>query len=90
MVAYVGLDPQPHERGVSVWRPALISRQGDRGLRARLYLGALGALRGDNSVHAFYQRLVDRGKPKKESGFGCGCTQAAGLGVGGVYLGPDV
>lgn len=65
LVAYVGLDPQPHESGTSVQRPARISRQGDRGLRARLYMGALGALRGDNPVHAFYQRLVDRGKPKK-------------------------
>jgi transposase len=65
MVAYVGLDPQPHESGTSVWRPALISRQGDRGLRARLYMGALGALRGENPVHAFSQRLVTRGKPKK-------------------------
>jgi transposase len=65
MVAYVGLDPQPHESGVSVRRPALISRQGDRLLRARLYMGALGALRGNNPIHAFYQRLVARGKPKK-------------------------
>jgi transposase len=64
LVAYVGLDPQPQESGVSVWRPALISRQGDRGMRARLYMGALGALRGGNPVHAFSQRLVDRGKPK--------------------------
>jgi len=65
MVAYVGLDPQPHESGVSVHHRALISRQGDRTLRARLYMGALGALRGANPLHAFYQRLVDRGKPKK-------------------------
>ena len=65
MVAYVGLDPQPHESGTSVHHRALISRQGDRGLRARLYMGALGALRGENPLHAFYQRLVDRGKPKK-------------------------
>ena len=65
VVAYVGLDPQPHESGISVRRPARISRQGDRSLRARLYMGALGALRGDNPLHAFYQRLVDRGKPKK-------------------------
>ena len=65
MVAYVGLDPQPHESGISVRRPARISRQGDRSLRARLYMGALGALRGDTPLHAFYQRLVDRGKPKK-------------------------
>jgi transposase len=65
MVAYVGLDPQPHESGTSVRHRALISRQGDRLLRARLYMGALGALRGANPVHAFYQRLVARGKPKK-------------------------
>jgi transposase len=65
MVAYVGLDPQPHESGTSVHHRALISRQGDRLLRARLYMGALGALRGANPVHAFYERLVARGKPKK-------------------------
>jgi transposase len=65
MVAYVGLDPQPHESGTSLRSPARISRQGDQLLRARLYMGALGALRGDNPLHAFYQRLVDRGKPKK-------------------------
>ncbi len=65
LVAYVGLDPQPHESGTSIRRQALISRQGDRLLRSRLYMGALGALRGKNPFHAFYQRLVDRGKPKK-------------------------
>lgn len=65
MVAYVGLDPQPHESGTSLRSPARISRQGDHLLRARLSMGALGALRGDTPLHAFYQRLVDRGKPKK-------------------------
>jgi len=49
----------------SVQRPARIARQGARGLRARWYLGALGALRGDHPVHAFSQRLLDRGKPKQ-------------------------
>jgi transposase len=61
VVAYVGLDPQPHESGTSVWQRARISRQGDRSLRARLYMGALGALRGDNPVRTFYQRLEARG-----------------------------
>ncbi len=60
LAAYVGLDPQPHESGTSVRRPARISRQGDHCLRARLYMGALGALRGANPVHVFYQRLVER------------------------------
>jgi transposase len=65
MVADVGLDPQPHESGTSLRRPARISRQGDQLLRARLYMGTLGALRGDTPLHAFSQRLVDRGKPRK-------------------------
>ena len=65
MVAYVGLDPQPHESGTSLRSPARSSRQGDQLLRARLSMGALGALRGDHPLHAFSQRLVDRGKPKQ-------------------------
>jgi transposase len=51
MVAYGGLDPQPHASGTSIRRRALMSRQGDRDLRARLSMGALGALRGANPVH---------------------------------------
>lgn len=65
LVAYAGLDPQPYESGSSVHRRASISRQGDRRLRRALYMGTLGAVRGDNPVRAFYQRLVGRGKAKK-------------------------
>ncbi|HEY7356312.1 MAG TPA: IS110 family transposase [Ktedonobacterales bacterium] len=65
LVAYAGLDPQPYESGTSVTRRASISRQGDRSLRRALYMGAMGALHGDNPVRAFYQRLVGRGKAKK-------------------------
>lgn len=65
LVAYAGLDPQPYVSGTSVHRHATISRQGDRLIRGRLYMGALGALRGHNPVRAFYERLVARGKVKK-------------------------
>ncbi len=65
LVAYVGLDPQPYQSGTSVHRPASISRQGERLLRSRLSMGALGALRGHNPVRAFYDHLVGRGKAKK-------------------------
>lgn len=65
LVAFAGLDPQPHQSGTSVQRHATISRQGERRLRSRLYMGALGALRGHNPVRQFYDRLVGRGKPKK-------------------------
>lgn len=65
LTAFAGLDPRPFESGTSVRRRATISRQGDRRLRARLSRGALGALRGGNPAHAFYDRLVARGKAKK-------------------------
>lgn len=65
LVAFVGLDPQPYQSGTSVRRAATISRMGSRLVRAQLYMGALGALRGHNPVHAFYVRLVARGKPKR-------------------------
>jgi Transposase IS116/IS110/IS902 family len=89
VVAYVGLDPQPHESGASSWQRARISRPGDRSLRARLSMGALGALRGDNPVYAFYQRLVARGKPRQAEATGLDrCrTQAARVGLGRVHLG---
>ena len=65
LVAYAGLDPQPYQSGTSVQRHATISRMGERLLRSRLYMGALGALRGHNPVRSFYDHLVSRGKAKK-------------------------
>ena len=65
LTAYVGLAPQPFESGTSVHKPATISRQGDKVVRRRLFMGALGGIRGQNALRAFYQRLVGRGKKKK-------------------------
>jgi transposase len=65
VVAYAGLDPQPYSSGSSVRKRSSISRKGNRRLRSRLFLGALGGVRGHNALRTFYQRLVGRGKPKK-------------------------
>jgi transposase len=65
LVAYLGLDPVPYESGSSIHKKARISRQGNRPLRSRLYVGTLGGVGGNNPLRAFYQRLVGRGKPKK-------------------------
>jgi transposase len=65
LAAYVGLDPQPYESGTSVHKRATISRLGDRLLRRKLFMGALGGVRGKNGLRAFYERLVSRGKKKK-------------------------
>lgn len=64
-MAYTGLDPQPYESGTSVHRQAGISRMGQREVRRLLYMGALGASRGQNPLPTFYERLVGRGKAKK-------------------------
>lgn len=65
LVAYIGLDPKPYQSGTSIRRRASISRQGNRSLRSRLFMSALGGIKGDNPLRAFYLRLVGRGKPKK-------------------------
>ena len=64
-VAFIGLDPQPHISGSSVNKHPGISKMGDSELRCLRYMGALGAISGDNPLRAFYRRLLDRGKAKK-------------------------
>ena len=64
LVAFLGLDPQPHQSGKSQER-APISRQGNGRLRALLYCGALGGIRGHNPLNSFYHHLLAEGKAKK-------------------------
>lgn len=63
-VAMAGLDPRIVQSGQSVARRARISRRGNAYLRAALYMPALVAVRHEPAIQAYYQRLVDRGKPK--------------------------
>ncbi|RIK38874.1 MAG: IS110 family transposase [Chloroflexi bacterium] len=63
--ALLGLDPAPYESGASVRKRTTISRQGNAPLRSKLFLGALGGVRGHNPLRTFYHSLLARGKPKK-------------------------
>lgn len=65
LVAFAGLDPQPYESGSSVFKRATISKMGDTVIRNKLYMGALGGVRGQNVLTDFYKRLVGRGKAKR-------------------------
>lgn len=65
LTAYVGLDPQHHRSGTSVYRPPHISKKGDPIFRRTFYWAAFGGVRGDNALRHFYQRLVGRGKAKQ-------------------------
>lgn len=63
--AYAGLDPQTERSGTTVRGPERISRRGDRPMRARLYMCALGGVKGKNALRTYYQRMIGRGKAKK-------------------------
>jgi transposase len=66
ITAYAGLDVRLHESGRSIWSKPRISRMGDKLMRRRLYLAALGGTRSHKSpLGDFYRRLLERGKPKK-------------------------
>lgn len=64
--SYAGLIPEREESGKSVERSRL-SRKGPPLLRRKLYMGALGAVRRDPEMRAFYHRLLSRGKRKKQA-----------------------
>ncbi len=65
LVAFIGLDPQPFQSGGSVYKRPTISKMGDKVVRQKLYMAALGGTRGQNVLSDFYQRLVSRGKAKR-------------------------
>lgn len=66
-VAYAGLDPTEYQSGKSVRKPARLSRTGNRHLRQALYMPALTAIRWEPHLRGFYERLVSRGKRKKQA-----------------------
>lgn len=63
-VAQAGMDPRPSESGTSQRAPRRISKQGNARLRHALFMPALVAVRHDKHVKAYYQMLLNRGKPK--------------------------
>jgi len=63
-VAQAGLDPRPVESGTSQRSPRRISKQGNVRIRAALYMPALVAAHHDEHVSAYYQHLLNQGKPK--------------------------
>jgi len=65
IVALSGLSPSHRQSGTSVRGKSLISRKGNRRLRAALYMPAMVAARHNPLIRPFYQKLLQAGKPKK-------------------------
>lgn len=63
LVAYLGLCPRIYESGTSVRGKARLSKMGLGRTRRMLYMCAQSAIRYNVTCRAFYERLVDSGKP---------------------------
>jgi transposase len=60
-VAHAGLDPRQVESGTSLHKPTRISKQGNRHLRAALYMPAMVATQHEPNIRGFYQRRIATG-----------------------------
>ncbi len=66
VVAYTGLEPRTHDSGRCAG-PRRRSKRGPGALRHALYMATLVAVRFRPEWQARYQRLLDRGRAKKEA-----------------------
>ena len=64
VVAFVGLNPKPRQSGSSVRGISRISKTGDSDLRKAFYMPAVVSIKFNPIIKAFYQRLINGGKPK--------------------------
>jgi transposase len=71
LVAFLGLDPAPHQSGSSIHPHTTISRRGNASIRSLLYFCALGGVHGNNPLADFYTSLLAHGKPKKLALIAC-------------------
>lgn len=63
-VAHAGLAPREHQSGSSVKGKARICKTGNAELRKAFYLPAMSSTVNNPILSVFYNRLLDRGKPK--------------------------
>jgi transposase len=65
LAGYAGLAPREHRSGSSIHRRAKTGPGGHARLRRHVFMAARSACVHNPRIRSFYQRLVDRGKPKK-------------------------
>ena len=63
MVALMGLDPVLKDSGVFKGK-SRISKQGGKHLRQKLYMATVVAIKYNDRLKLFYERLISNGKPK--------------------------
>ena len=65
LCSYIGLSPRIFESGTSVRGKSRICKMGMSRIRAMLYVCAWSAKKCNKACKEFYNRLIEKGKPKK-------------------------
>ena len=71
LVAFAGLTPSQFESGSTVHRYTRISRMGSSAIRRILYMPCLSAIQHNGVIRSFFNKLVERGKPRKAAVVAC-------------------
>jgi transposase len=69
--AHAGLVPAQRQSGTSVRGKSHLAKQGNARLRRALYMPTLVAVQFNPMLKRFYQRLLEKGKPKKVALIAC-------------------
>jgi len=64
LASYAGLDVVLRQSGKYSGKTTL-SKRGNKYLRMSVYMPALSAMRSNRQMKAYYERILDKGKPKK-------------------------
>jgi transposase len=67
LAAFAGLSPRQHQSGMSVNKPAHLSKRGHATLRHALYMPAIVATKYNPFVHDLYHRLLNNRKAKMQA-----------------------
>ena len=67
LCAYIGLSPRIYESGSSIKGKSKVCKMGMSRVRALLYVCAWSAKRYNNACRELYERLLAKGKPKKQA-----------------------
>ena len=65
LCSFIGIAPRPYQSGTSIRARGRISKMGSRGVRKKIYMCTLSAIRANAACKAFYERLRKNGKPAK-------------------------
>ncbi len=63
--SFMGLNPVYTDSGSSIHKQQKISKQGNKEARKMLYMASLSSVQNNDILKEKYQRLLDKGKPKK-------------------------